>query len=346
MGELRTCRFIIVVGSAVVPPDVPSFAGPAIIWRSRNWNSDVQNDSLPLELGPPQPAERRAALELAWVYLARPDRDSQITRLLGQAETKPELLDGLLQARRGNRVVGAIWAQLQLGRSAFMSLPHVVSGEPVATGSELLESLLEVLRRHQTRLAQALLTADYGEEFDLLRAAGFEHFADLLYMASVDRAFPDQPPAGDLEFETYSEQQQDRLCRIIERTYVGSQDCPRLSGVRRMSDVVAGYRATGTFDPSRWLFLRNGGNDVGCLLLAEHAPQKQWEVAYIGLEPEARGRGWGIAAVRQAQWLARRARVEKLLLAVDAANAPAIATYAAAGFTAWDRRTVMLRIFE
>ncbi len=305
----------------------------------------METDSPKLALGPPEPAERRTALELAWVYLARPERDAQIARLLGQAETKPELLDGLLRARRGNRVVGAIWAQLQPGKTAFMSLPHIGAGEPVATAAALLDALLKVLAVRQTRLAQALLTTDFGEEFDLLRAAGFEHFADLLYMASVERAFPDHAPVGALDFESYSERQQDRLCRIIERTYAGSQDCPRLNGVRQMADVIAGYRATGSFDPSRWLIVRHAGSDVGCLLLAEHAPQRQWEVAYVGLVPEARRRGWGMAAVRQAQWLARRARVEKLLLAVDAANAPAIATYAAAGFTAWDRRSVMLRIF-
>jgi RimJ/RimL family protein N-acetyltransferase len=32
-------------------------------------------------------------------------------------------------------------------------------------------------------------------------------------------------------------------------------------------------------------------------------------------------------------------------LAVDAANEPAIAAYAAAGFQAWDRRRVYLRVF-
>ncbi len=304
----------------------------------------VDTDNSQLEVGPPLAAERQAALELAWVHLARADRDIQIARLLDEARAKPELLDGLLRANRGNRVVGGIWAQLQPGRSAFLALPHVAAPEPVATAAILLRALLEVLDRRQTRLVQTLLTADYGEEFELLREAGFEHYADLLYMASLDRSFPDHAPVVELEFVPYSDQQHDQLAQIIERTYVGSQDCPRLSGVRQMTDVIAGYKATGSFDPARWFILNHAGSDVGCLLLAEHAPQRQWEVAYVGLVPEARGRGWGLATLRQAQWLARRARVGRVLLAVDAANAPAIATYAAAGFTAWDRRTVMLRI--
>ena len=242
-------------------------------------------------------------------------------------------------------MVGAIWAQLQPGKSAFVCLPHLVSGEAEETAALLLTQLVAVLTGRHVRLAQALLTGDYGPDFELLSAAGFEHFADLLYMASQTRAFPDAPPAAELEFESYSDSKHDRLAQIIQRTYIGSQDCPRLSGVRQMSDVISGYRATGHFDPGRWFIVRHAQSDVGCLLLAEHAPHKQWEVAYLGLVPEARGHGWGIATVRQAQWLARRARVGRLLLAVDAANAPAIATYAAAGFSAWDRRTVMLRIF-
>ena len=34
------------------------------------------------------------------------------------------------------------------------------------------------------------------------------------------------------------------------------------------------------------------------------------------------------------------------MLAVDAANSPAIAVYAAAGFEVWDRRSVFLRKLE
>jgi RimJ/RimL family protein N-acetyltransferase len=49
--------------------------------------------------------------------------------------------------------------------------------------------------------------------------------------------------------------------------------------------------------------------------------------------------------VRYAQWRAGQAGRARLVLAVDAANGPAIRLYAAAGFQAWDRRTVYARIF-
>jgi ribosomal protein S18 acetylase RimI-like enzyme len=64
----------------------------------------------------------------------------------------------------------------------------------------------------------------------------------------------------------------------------------------------------------------------------------------MGLTPAARGRGWGHELTRHAFSLAQAAGRRQLVLAVDANNAPALKTYAAAGFAAWDRRSVFLRM--
>jgi hypothetical protein len=134
------------------------------------------------------------------------------------------------------------------------------------------------------------------------------------------------------------------MARLVERTYQGSLDCPALDGVRRIADVLEGYRAIGIFDPTRWIIARHREQDIGCLLLADHPRDHQWELVYMGVVPEARGHGWGVAIARHAQWLARQAGRKRLVLAVDAANLPAIAVYAAAGFVTWDHRSVYLRI--
>ena len=63
-------------------------------------------------------------------------------------------------------------------------------------------------------------------------------------------------------------------------------------------EVLSGYRTTGVFDPQRWLLVRQDGEDVGCLLLADHPTSSQWELVYMGLVPEVRGRGLGIELVR------------------------------------------------
>ena len=63
----------------------------------------------------------------------------------------------------------------------------------------------------------------------------------------------------------------------------------------------------------------------------------------MGLVPRARGRTFGREIVRQHSSCAHAAGAERIVLAVDAENLPAIKMYNDTGFTAWDRRTVFVR---
>jgi ribosomal protein S18 acetylase RimI-like enzyme len=137
-----------------------------------------------------------------------------------------------------------------------------------------------------------------------------------------------------------------RLETILSRTYEGTQDCPALGGVRDPSDVVEGYLAVGLSAAAHWHVLQLDGADAGCLLLADHPQTEEFELVYVGLAPPYRGRGLGHQAVRHAQWLARVAGRKRLVLAVDATNAPAQAVYAATGFVRYDRRSVWVRVFS
>jgi len=135
------------------------------------------------------------------------------------------------------------------------------------------------------------------------------------------------------------------LAHIVEATYEQSLDCPAMDGLRSIEDILDGYRATGRFDPSRWLIVEHEGRDVGCLLLTDHPMHENWELVYMGVVARDRGHGWGVEIARHAQWLTRQAGRPRLVLAVDAANGPGIEMYSAAGFQAWDRRAVYLRTF-
>jgi ribosomal protein S18 acetylase RimI-like enzyme len=64
----------------------------------------------------------------------------------------------------------------------------------------------------------------------------------------------------------------------------------------------------------------------------------------MGIVPTSRGAGWGVEIARQAEWLAGVASRGRVVLAVDAENSPAVRMYAAAGFQAWDRRHVFVRV--
>jgi ribosomal protein S18 acetylase RimI-like enzyme len=67
-----------------------------------------------------------------------------------------------------------------------------------------------------------------------------------------------------------------------------------------------------------------------------------WEVVYLGLTPEARGRGLGRAAVSHAVELART-HAHLIELAVDVRNRPALKLYESTGFQIVDRRAVHIR---
>jgi ribosomal protein S18 acetylase RimI-like enzyme len=231
----------------------------------------------------------------------------------------------------------------QPGRTATLFTPRTQAGESSQTASQLLAGAVDRLRDEKVALVQVLLEVDHGPDAELLLACGFRHAADLLYLVSLADAFPTSPPADGLEFVAYTSSEHARLARIVEQTYAGSLDCPQLDSVRNLDDVLAGYRAVGEFDPSRWMIVRHAANDVGVLLMADQPALKSCELVYLGVIPAARGRGFGVALTRRAQWIAGQNGMQRLTAAVDAANWPAIAAYAAAGFVTWDKRSVFLR---
>jgi GNAT superfamily N-acetyltransferase len=232
----------------------------------------------------------------------------------------------------------------QPGKTASIWPPELIAGEPEHTSRKLLDRLLEFSSRRGARVAQALLDTDAGVHTARLLAAGFVHVADLLFLVCGREQFPDSPGGACLRFEAYQPQDEPRLARLVDRTYEGTLDCPQLNGVRETADVLDGYRQTGVFDPARWLLVRDGEQDVGCLLLTEHAGESQWEIIYLALVPEARGKGWGRLLIQQAQWLASGGNCLRLVLAVDAENEPALRAYASCGFVAWDRRSVFVAL--
>ena len=297
-------------------------------------------------IGPAPPEHRADCLALVFGDLPAGERAQHVEALLAQTRSGEEAMEGLLAARRQGRVVGGVLSQVQAGRTAVIWPPRVLPGEPDSTAQQLLAATTELLAAEPICLAHALVQAGIEEDGRRLRAAGFELLAELVYLVSGEEQFPASLPATSLEFEPYDSAHHDRLARLVEATYERTLDCPRLDGIRQTEDVLAGYRATGVFSPTRWLLVRHHAEDVGCLILADHPEQENFELVYMGLVPSARGNGWGKDITRRAQWLTRQAGRPRLVLAVDAGNGPGMRTYLALGFQAWDRRSVYLKVFE
>ncbi len=299
-------------------------------------DSDVHVHAVP-------PSDQERALELVFVHLPPAERERAIAGVVAESRAAP--LAGLWGAYRGEHLVAAVYVQIQPGKTAVVSTPRTTSDQPPEVIGKLLKRVVAELPSQGVKLAQALLETDSGADAEVLRNAGFQHASNLLYLVSLRGSFPTSRSPEPLEFIAYSPRDHLRLANVVEQTYTGSLDCPQLDRARDIEDVLAGYRATGVFDPARWMIVVHQGRDVGCLLLADYPPSNQWELVYMGVVPEARGRGFGVSIIRHAQWLAREAGRQRVVLAVDAANSPAIAVYASAGFVTWDHRSVFLRMY-
>jgi ribosomal protein S18 acetylase RimI-like enzyme len=290
-------------------------------------------------------ADAGDALALVALGWPPPERAFQLQFLeqLLQSPERDELV--LARAYRGEKMVAAALAQRLPGRTAALFPPQFAPGTCESVAAELLAALETPLQAAGVQLVQALLAPDQCREQARLLAAGYTQAATLWYMAC--ETGQRRPSAGGgaaaLAWEQADPRDPQRLMRIVEATYEGTLDCPLLNGMRSTSDVLEGYRAVGMHRPELWLIAQSEGRNAGCLLMADHPEQEQLELIYFGVVPEARGKGWGRAIVEHALGLAQRCGRKRVVLAVDAANRPAIQLYEQTGFFCWDQRVVWMK---
>ncbi len=304
---------------------------------------------------PARAEEREAALGLIFQHLPDAERGPRVANaltLVAQGELDPE---GLLVARRGGTLVGAMVVLLLPGSSGLVWPPQALeesSADPIL--NLLIQHALHWLRRRGAKVGQAILVPEEAERAAPLAANGFRHVTSLWYLRHrlrwpdpetkkrftaclhrrgvVFRAYPDCDPAIFQE--------------TLLQTYEGSQDCPELNGVRDPADVLAGHRGQGRHDPGRWWLLLEDGRPAGVLLLTAIPEWDALDISYLGVVPEARGRSLGQVLAARALQEAGRAGVAQLTLAVDSRNRPAWDLYHALGFEAYERREVYLALWD
>lgn len=289
---------------------------------------------------PPNP---HLALELLTQSSTEPERSLQrqsLAEAIG-GERRGELV--WVRAARGDELQGVALGQKIAGRAAAVYPPQLAEGANESLAPALLRALDEELSQGGVRLAQALLHGDQVEAKERLVAGGYQTAATLLYMVCERGSFPSAGPKSDVELSLLTAADEPQLHAVIEATYDGTLDCPLLNGLRSTADVVASYRAVGDYRPDLWRLVRRRGEVVGCLILADHPELSNLELIYLGVIPSARGSGLGLLLTQAALWTARELGRQRVVLAVDAANTPAIALYEAAGFMGFDQRQVLIK---
>ncbi len=292
------------------------------------------------------PARRWTALSLLFSRHTAEECSLRAREVL-EAERRGELcLDGLLLAEVDGKPAGAVFSVLQPD-GTVMVWPPVVNGR--ASVEDVSDALLQEVCRQAdaagARMGQCIVELGETTERQTLIRNGFVHFADLSFL---ERSLHEPlPPLSDVEFETVpfaAPSNADRFASLLERTYVGTLDCPQLDGSRSGAEALQSHRNVGEFDPSRWKIYRDGQADVGVLLLSDHPEQDAWEVVYMGVVPDARGKGFGRAMLLSGLYEARAAGRAAVTLAVDCRNKYARNVYAELGFVDVAVRAVHVRM--
>lgn len=243
------------------------------------------------------------------------------------------------------------------GRTAMLFGPGLSDFPDAAQATQLaVTAALEEARRAGVVLVQAMMEPADAAGKTIFAAAGLTQLATLTYM---ERRPPITPPPFELPFDLtiapYEATTHALFRDAVTRSYEQTLDCPTLSGMRDIEDVLEGHKAVGPFDPQLWgVLLRGGGaaggvegvgggKPMGCLLLAEIPARRALELVYLGLVPEARGLGLGRLLMQRVLAIAARRHFELATLAVDAANVPAVRLYRRCGYASVAQRVAMVR---
>lgn len=187
-------------------------------------------------------------------------------------------------------------------------------------------------------------------------AAGKWHSRDLL-ANDGDAPEPTHPRVMLRLLDSRDEMRVAAFEHVVERTYVDSLDCPSLVQFRTPHEIIQGYRVAAGFAPDLWYCVETNGHagekpsTIGCIIMARHpgpvtrAPEQinpacVIELVYMGIVAEHRGKNYAQSMMTLAADICEQQGAERLILAVDEANAPALAVYRRSGMLQLFRETV------
>lgn len=295
-----------------------------------------------------RPAERGeldTALRLLLSNGSGPASDEQVLDFLAFSIRKGVNVHDLWIAVEQDRLAWVLLPILSPGRTMLLLGPGTLpaSADPRAVGA-LAETVCTHFAGQDIHLAQVLLDGREPAIGQAYQSAGFTPLAELIYLERKLRgALPEPQLDEGLTLLNYSPQNHGLFADAIPRSYRDSLDCPGLNGLRDVDDIIAGHQGTGEFDPALWFVLLDHGQPAGVLLLTRTSQSDALELVYLGLAPQARGRGLGDLLLRLALACAAQAGATSLTLAVDSRNAPALKLYYRHGLRRIGARHALIR---
>ncbi len=269
---------------------------------------------------------------------------SPVASLLANVERGKVGIDLLLGAYRDGELVAVCLGIESPGSAALVLVKGDRAGaEEHRATVTLLQAIQPLAWERSIALLEALVPPDRPTLGPALQEAGFNRLTRLVYLdwkptgddpkLSPDFTSESRADNRDLTWISYDSDRELLFEEAIERTYVQSLDCPELTGLRPISDVLIGHRAAGIFDPALWSLAMRDGVPAGVILLNRIPSTRALELVYMGVAPEARGHGVGDALLRRGLGSAVAVGAKVVALAVDERNAPARRLYDRWGFT-------------
>lgn len=272
-------------------------------------------------------------------------RAANALHLVQRGEIEPR---GVFVLRGPAGLLGAIVCLPVPGASGLVWPPGAVDDDRRREREDrLLQHALAWLRQRGAKLAQTLLAPEEMFLGRSLERNGLAHVTDLWYMRhDLDIPVRCLDTPARLAFRPYDPDHPSLFHQTLQRTYEQTRDCPEVNGVRTIEEVIEGHRNQGTYDPDCWWLASEAGRPVGVVIVTELPERADWEVAYMGVVPEARRQGFGREILLKALIEARAAEVPRLTLSVDSRNQPAWNLYRGLGFEPFDRRAVYLLVWR
>lgn len=287
--------------------------------------------------------ELPAAFALAFQHLPADLRQRRVLNALTLVASGELSAEGVFVAAAEDKMHGVFVATHLAGAGGLVWPPQSQPRSPEVE-DRLVAAGLRWLQRGGAKLAQALLSAEETGLEDALRRGGFRCVTQLRYMQHDLATLPVRVPT--LRLETYDRVDKELFRITLERTYVGSLDCPEVDRVRSTQEVIEGHLAQGRFRPDRWWLAWRGPDPVGVALAIEVPDGGVWDLSYLGVTPEARGQGVGRELGTHVLHAAREAHANAVILAVDVRNRPALQLYGSLGFESLEIRDVYLILFD
>ena len=296
--------------------------------------------SLMFQIEPVYPDDWTIALELALAHVPadqRPLRVQQCVNMLMAGVLDPR---GVFVARVDREIVGAQVCVPIQGAACLFWLPTAAD----ACAEDLVQYGLDWCRSIECKLAQALAKPDEMERAAVLMRNDFRRITRL---EQWGRDLVDLPKANESTWrlERYRPALAHDFAATVSHTYEGTLDCPELNGVRTIDEIMAGHRAQGKFHADFWWLAYVNNAPAAVLLLAEMADGTTWELAYLGVAPEHRGRGLARNLLASALHALCEQPAVHVVLAVDERNRPARRLYESLGFVQTETSDVYLFVF-